>query len=181
MAKQKKVLIISSSPREGNSLALCEQFAAGARTAGREVELIRLSDYSIGYCRACGHCNNHRGECTIKDDASAVMHKMLDADVIALATPAYFYSVSAQLKTLIDRSCPYYLELGNRDYYYLVSAFDPNADHIQPVIAALRGFTADCIPDCREKGMVIAAGVAGIGDIDGTPYLKQAYDLGRKC
>ncbi len=83
---------------------LCDQFMKGALEAGNQVEKINVATKKIGYCRACYYCKNHAGECVVKDDMSAILDKMLAADVIVMASPVYFYSIDAQLKALIDRS-----------------------------------------------------------------------------
>ena len=98
----KKVLILSGSPRKGgNSDILCQQFAKGAAEAGNEVEIVRVADKKIAPCKACYYCRTHEGECAIKDDMAEVLQKMIDADVIVLATPVYFYSMDGQMKTVI--------------------------------------------------------------------------------
>ena len=96
----KKVLIISASPRKGgNSDALCDQFLLGAKEAGHNVEKVFLRDHKINYCLGCGVCNNTH-VCVQKDDMKGLLDKMVDADVIVLATPVYFYTMDAQLKNL---------------------------------------------------------------------------------
>ena len=103
----KNILIISGSPRKnGNSDTLCDQFAKGASGAGHQVEKIFLGDKKLGFCTACYACQS--GICPQQDDAVWIAEKMLTADVIVLSTPVYFYTMSAQLKTLIDRSVMYY-------------------------------------------------------------------------
>lgn len=99
----KKVLIISSSPREGgNSDTLCDQFGKGAKEAGHFVDKIRLAQMKIEYCSACYACKK-TGHCAKQDDMAQVIDKMREADVIVLATPVYFYTMCAQMKTMIDR------------------------------------------------------------------------------
>lgn len=101
----KKVLILSGSPRKGgNSDILCDEFARGAIDSGNEVEKIRISEKNVGYCRACYYCRDHKGECVLKDDMAEILQKMIDADVIVLVSPVYFYSIDAQLKAVIDRT-----------------------------------------------------------------------------
>ncbi len=88
----KKVLIISSSPRKGgNSDILADEFARGAKDAGLAVEKVNLCDKKIDYCRGCGVCNNTH-KCVQKDDMAPLVDKMVEADVIVLATPVYFYA-----------------------------------------------------------------------------------------
>ena len=92
----KQVLIIASSARkDGNSMILCCRFAQGAEEAGHRVETIRLAEQNIGYCLGCGVCNTTH-KCIQQDDMAAILEKMVQADVIVLATPVYFYSMKVQ-------------------------------------------------------------------------------------
>ncbi len=101
---KRKCLIISASPRRhGNSEVLCQQFARGAQEQGVDVEIIHLNAYQIAPCIACEYCRHHDNQCFRQDDANQIIQKMIDADIWVLSTPVYFYSVSAQLKLLIDR------------------------------------------------------------------------------
>ena len=99
----KKVLILSGSPRKGgNSDLLCDEFMRGALEADNQVEKIRVTEKKIGYCSACYYCRQSGGVCAKKDDMAEILQKMIDADVIVLASPVYFYSIDAQLRTVID-------------------------------------------------------------------------------
>ena len=98
------VLILSASLRAGsNSEALANAFADGARAAGHTVELVSLRGKNIAFCRGCLACQT-LGRCVIDDDAVAITEKMQHADVIVFATPIYYYEMSGQLKTLLDRA-----------------------------------------------------------------------------
>ena len=102
----KKVLILSSSPRKGgNSDTLCDEFMRGAINSGNSVEKIFLRDKNIHYCTGCSVCSQYNKPCPQKDDAAEIIEKILASDVIVMATPVYFYTMSAQMKTLIDRCC----------------------------------------------------------------------------
>lgn len=115
----KKVLILSGSPRKGgNSDLLCDEFMRGAQEAGHNVEKIRVSEKKIAPCSACYYCRQSGGECAHKDDMGSVLQKMIDADVIVLASPVYFYAISAQLKAVIDRTVARWLEVENKEFYY---------------------------------------------------------------
>ena len=98
-----KVLAISASPRAGgNSDLLCDEFLVGAAGVGHQTEKLRLAEYSFAPCSACYGCaKTHR--CVKQDAMGQIQQKLIDADVIALATPVYFYSMAAQLKLMIDR------------------------------------------------------------------------------
>ena len=101
----KNILILSGSPRKGgNSDLLCDEFMRGAREAGHRVKKIRVAEKKIGYCSGCYHCEKSGGVCAKKDDMADILQKIIDADVLVLASPVYFYSIDAQLKALIDRT-----------------------------------------------------------------------------
>ena len=99
----KNILILSGSPRRGgNSDILCDRFMEGARESGHRAEKVFLRDKNIGYCIGCEACHQNNGVCVQKDDMAEILGKMIAADVIVMATPVYFYTMDAQMKTLID-------------------------------------------------------------------------------
>ena len=122
----KNVMIISASPRKNvNSDILCTNFMNGALAAGHSVEKIDLRDKNIGYCIGCYACTK-LGKCFQNDDMNELAKKLENADVIVLATPVYFYSMDAQLKTFIDRTVQNYTKI-RADIYIMATAWDPNA------------------------------------------------------
>lgn len=176
----KKVLILSSSPRRGgNSDRLCDRFMAGAQQAGHEVEKIFLKDRRIGYCTGCGACYGGAGPCPQKDDAAGVIGKMVEADVIVMATPVYFYTLSAQMKTLIDRCCSEYLRMSNKEFYFIITAAEQDKGAMERMIEGFRGFL-DCLEGARERDTIYGLGVWKMHEIDGHPALHEAYEAGRK-
>ena len=176
----KRILIISSSPRrKGNSDTLCDEFMRGAIEAGHEVEKIFLRDKRIEYCTGCGTCSVHNKPCPQKDDAAEIIEKMVAADVIVMATPVYFYTMSAQMKTLIDRCCARYTEITNKNFYFIVTAAEPSIPAMERTIDGFRGFL-DCLEGAREKGIIYGTGVWKVGEIEGKPVLKEAYEIGEK-
>lgn len=127
----KNVLIISTSLRSGsNSDALAKAFAEGARSAGNNVEEISLRGKSIAFCRSCLACRE-LGRCVINDDANAIVEKMLHADVIAFATPIYYYEMSGQLKTLLDRAKEVYADDMTESHGGLFGLGKPNDAYAQ--------------------------------------------------
>lgn len=174
----KKVLILSASPRKGgNSDVLCDEFARGAEVAGHSVEKIRVAEKNIGYCRACYACKNS-GKCVIGDDMAEILQKMIDSDVLVLASPVYFYSVDAQLKALIDRTVARWLEVKNKEFYYIVTAADEDKSSAETTLACFRGY-ADCVEGADEKGVIYGMGVYEKGEINGHPAMLQAYETGK--
>jgi len=173
----KKVLIISSSPRKkGNSDLLCDEFLKGAIEAGHRTEKIILKDCKIAYCKACDVCQNKK-PCVQKDDMASILQKMIDADVIVIATPVYFYTMCAQLKTLIDRTYARYTEIKKKDFYFILTAADKRKKNMERAIESFRAFTY-CLEKPVEKGIICATGVWNKGDIKGSRKMKEAYDAG---
>ena len=176
----KKILILSSSPRKGgNSEALVSSFAKGAEDAGNEVEIIYLREKQYGFCKDCFACLK-LGHCVIKDDAVEIVAKMHNADVLVFASPVYYYSVSGQLKTMLDRANP----LFDTDYaftkaYFLATAAEDEKETVDGSNKAIQGWV-DCFPHCELKETVFAGGVNDIGDIKGHPALAKAYQIGKE-
>lgn len=174
----KKVLILSGSPRKGgNSDTLCNQFMKGAVEAGHEVEKVRVAEKNIAYCRACYVCKK-LGKCVINDDMAELLQKMIDADVIVLASPVYFYSINAQLKTVIDRAVARWTEIRDKELYYIATAADEEHAADETTIACFRGL-ADCIEGAREMGIVYGTGAYEIGEINALPAMQEAYEMGK--
>ena len=175
----KKVLILSASPRKGgNSDTLCDQFLRGAKESGHQAEKVFLRDKKNGYCTGCGVCSKtHR--CAQDDDMAEVLEKMVKADVIVMATPVYFYTMNAQMKTVIDRVAPRYSEVSDKDFYYLLTAADSDPKMLERTLEGFRGFTEDCLTNPQERGVVYGVGLWEIGDVQKSPALKQAYEMGK--
>jgi len=174
----KKILVLSSSPRRGgNSDTLCDQFINGAQQSNNQVEKISLKSKNINYCTGCGSCVITGKGCAQKDDMSDVLEKMISADVIVMATPVYFYTMSGQMKTLIDRTCARYTEISNKDFYFIVTAADNRIPLMQKTIEEFRGFTS-CLENAKEKGIVYGIGAYRVGDIKPTAAMKQAFEMG---
>ncbi len=176
----KKVLVLSSTPRRGgNSDLLCDRFVEGAIDAGHKAEKIFLKDKKVNYCTGCGTCFEGRKECPQKDDMAGVLDKMIEADVIVMATPVYFYTMAAQMKTMIDRCCARYTEINGKEFYFIVTAADSDIDAMERTIEGFRGFTS-CLTGVEEKGIIYGTGAWNIGDIKGKPSMKEAFEMGKK-
>ena len=173
----KNVLILSGSPRKnGNSDLLCDEFMKGAIEAGHQVEKIRVAEKNIGYCRACYGCKD-TGVCVIKDDMAEVLQKMIDCDVLVLASPVYFYSIDAQLKAVIDRSVARWLEVKDKELYYIMTAADEEKASMETTLACFRGY-ADCVEGAKEMGVIYGTGVYEKGEVKDTKAMQEAYEMG---
>ena len=176
---RKNILVIAGSPRKGgNSDLLCDEFIRGAKESGHHVDEIFLRDKIIGYCNGCGSCTENGGVCLQEDDMAEILEKLLVTDVIVMATPVYFYTIDAQMKTFIDRTAAKYTEISGKEFYFIITAADPDKASLERTVECFRGFTS-CLPDPIEKGIIYGAGAWAIGDIINMPAMKEAYEMGR--
>ena len=174
----KNVLILSGSPRKGgNSDLLCDEFLRGASEAGHKVEKIRVAEKKIGFCSACYFCQQSGGECAKKDDMTEILQKMIDADVIVLPSPVYFYSIDAQLKTVIDRTVARWTEVKDKEFYYIVTCADNERESQERTIECFRGY-ADCVEGAKEMGIIYGTGVYQKGEIKNSQAFADAYHMG---
>ena len=175
----KRILVISTSLREkSNSQALGDAFAAGAREAGHQVEQISLRGRSIAFCMGCLACQSV-GQCVIQDDAVEIAEKMGRAEVIAFATPIYYYEMSGQMKTLLDRANPLFpSDYKFRDVYLLATAAEDDEEAVDGAVNGLGGWIA-CFEKCSLKGVVRGVGATDIGDISAAK-LDEARAMGAK-
>ena len=103
-----RVFIVSSTPRKsGNSEILAEEFARGAQDAGHKVEKIELRGMDLKFCIGCRTCSK-TGKCVLKDSVGEVLPRIQNSDILVFATPIYYYGLSGQLKTFLDRTSPLY-------------------------------------------------------------------------
>lgn len=175
----KRILIIKTSLRSNsNSDALADAFAKGAAESGNTVEQISLQGKNIAFCRGCLACQQ-LGRCVIQDDAISIAEQMKTAEVIVWATPIYYYEMSGQMKTLIDRANSLFpSDYAFRDIYLLTAAAEDEDGVDEGAIHGLNGWIA-CYEKARLAGTVFAGGVNDAGDIKGHPALQDAYEMGK--
>ena len=175
----KRVLVISTSLRRGsNSDMLADKFVEGAMAAGNDVEKISLEGKEIQFCKGCFACQK-LGRCVIKDDVNDIMAKVLEADVICWATPIYYYEMSGQMKTLIDRmNAMYPLDYKFRDIYLLTTAAENEEYTPKRAESGLQGWI-DCFEKAALKAHLFCGDVNDANDINGNPKLDEAYNLGK--
>lgn len=174
----KHVLVLSTSLRAGsNSERLANAFAAGARAAGHTVDQLSLRGKDLQYCIGCLSCQQtHR--CVLRDDAAPLLEKLRRADAVAFATPIYYYGMSGQMKTLLDRTNPLFeTDYAFRQVYLLTAAADQGEQVPQKTLTGLQGWL-DCFDKAVLVGSVFAGGVTAPDEINGHPSLEEAYRLG---
>ena len=143
-----KLVAVMGSPHgmAGNTGQLLEACVSAARDAGADVSVFCLGDMEVGPCRGCGACHK-TGECVVKDDFASIREALLEADGIVLASPNYIFSVSAQMKAMMDRcSCPIHCQALDGCYgAALVTSGgggeDEVADYMQRFLRALGCWT----------------------------------------
>ncbi len=173
-----KIVILTGSPRKkGNSNSLAEQFAKGAGEAGHEVFKFDCAKQKVGGCLACDFCGMD-GPCSQKDDFSNILRPQLEAaDMIVLVSPIYYYGLSSQLKTVIDRFYALNEAVQNKKSALIVTMADETyssafsaVDHYHALGEYLRW---------QNVGELVGLGLWGKDDVSGSPYVSQAYELGR--
>ena len=171
------ILILSGSPRKGgNTELLVEAFAKGA--AKHHVEIISVRDYKVNPCLGCNACfKNETNTCAQKDDMPVIYEKMGQADMFVIASPVYFYGISAQLKAVIDR-----LHNPIRDTFNIkkMALLLVGAATLPELFNAILAEYNLCLKffNMEDAGKVLVRGVKDKGDINNTEALNEAYRLG---
>ncbi|WP_373166185.1 flavodoxin family protein [Agathobaculum sp. Marseille-P7918] len=173
-----KIVVLLGSPnRQGSSHLLAECFRQGAQEAGHTVEIIDVAHADIHPCTGCIHCG-YEGPCSQKDDMQGIRAKILDADMMVFATPLYYYGMSAQLKTLIDRFCAFNSSLHSKHMKSALLTVAWNSDdwtfdaleaHYKTLVRYL---------NLQDMGMVLGYGCGTPSMTKHSPYPQMAYQLG---
>ena len=171
------ILILFGSPRKGgNTELLAEAFAKGA-SAQHHVEIVSVRDYKVNPCLGCNACFKANGICAQKDDMTIIYEKMSQADMLVIASPVYFYSISAQLKAIIDR-CHNPI----RDSFHIkkMALLLVGAASLPELFDAILTEYNLCLKffNIEDAGKVLVRGVKDKGDIKGTRFIEEAYQLG---
>ena len=174
-----KIVVLEGSPnRNGSSNMLAEQFIQGAKEAGHSVQVIDAAHADIHPCTGCIHCG-YEGPCSQEDDMSGIRREILDADMMVFVTPLYYYGMSAQLKTLIDRFCAFNSSIQRKHMRSaLISAawnsdnwtFDALAAHYKTLVRYL---------NLKDTGMILGAGCGTPAMTNSTKFMESAHELGR--
>lgn len=170
------VLVINGSPRTGgNADLLCGELIRGAQEAGHRVEKVSLQEKEIRFCRACYACFQ-TGACVQKDDMAGLLQKAEAADVLVLASPTYFSTMSGQMKVFIDRLLPKWQGLGGKDAYVIVTGHDGKAG-----LARTAGDLTTILENLgdRVKQVIWGDHVWQKGEVLGTRAMQEAYLAGK--
>ena len=184
-AETKQVLVILGSPRrKGNSSTLADRISRGAKSAGAEVETLFLQNLKISPCRGCNTCQKRGSKgCAIKDDMQKIYPKLIRADAWVIASPVYWFTMSAQTKIFMDRcyALPAYKKnpfVGKR------IAIAMSYGDVDPVksgcVNALRTFQ-DAYRYTRSKivGMVYGSAMKAGEIANNEALMREAEELGK--
>ena len=175
-----KVLVISTSLRvKSNSDILAEQLIAGARDAGHEVEQISLKGKELKFCIGCLSCQKTQ-KCVLNDDAVWIAEKVKNADTLVFVTPIYYYEMSGQMKTLLDRLNPLYpSDYRFRKIYMLMTAAEDEDYVSEKAVSGLQGWI-DCFEKAELAGTLFCGGIDAPGAASGRKDAQEkAYEFGK--
>lgn len=174
-----KITVLFASPNEeGSTAILTSRFADGVREAGHEVEVIDVTRLNIAPCTGCIACG-YEGFCVQHDDNAQIREAILASDMVVFATPLYYYGMSAQLKTVVDRFCSYNSSLARKHLKSALLAVAWNADDwtFDALVAHYQTLVRYC--NLEDAGMVLGYGCGSPSMTKATPYPGEAYELGR--
>ena len=174
------VLVLTGSPhKDGNSAALADEFCLGAAASGHEITRIDAAKLNVSPCRGCYICHiEGKNECVQQDDMNGVLPHLIYADVIALVTPLYYFGMTAQLKTAVDRFFPVneLLKEMPKKICLLATCGNKNEWIAEGLHAS---YTAMCRHlDLEDVGRVVTFGCRDKADLEAAGYLDAVRQLG---
>lgn len=175
-----KILVLGGSPnKNGSTQILIENFARDAKEAGHTVTVLYVAHMDVRPCTGCIACG-YDGPCVQRDDMSQIRKAVLESDMLVFATPLYFFGISAQLKTVIDRFCAFSsrINMRNKKSAFLSVAWnddDWTMDAIREHYLTLVKYL-----NLRDMGMVLGTGCGTPAMTRRSRYPQAAYELGKK-
>ena len=183
-AATKQILVILGSPRKkGNSATLAAQISRGAKSAGAKVETLFLQNLKISPCRGCDTCQKHDSKgCAIKDDMQKIYPQLIKADAWVIASPVYWFTMSAQTKIFMDRcyALPAYAKSPFAGKRIAIAMSYGDADAVRSgCVNALRTFQ-DAYRYTRSKivGMVYGSAMKAGEIANNEALMREAEELG---
>ncbi len=172
-----KITVLNGSPRKnGNTQIMIDTFCKGAKEVGHETEVLAIASMDIKGCIACKYCFAHEGECSQKDDMQQVLASIDQADMVVFASPIYWFDISAQLKTVIDRM----YARGKVGFHFNKTAFllDSGADKVYDAAIAQYKMMTGYLK-WEDKGIITIPDMVDKGSMADSPKLKEVYELGK--
>ncbi len=172
-----KITVLVGSPRaNGNTEIMADEFIKGAKEVGHEVTKITLHDKNVAGCKGCEYCFAHDGECVQNDDMKDIIKVIDQTDCLVLASPIYWFDMTAQVKVVIDR-----LYARARKGYNISSAAMLLNSGSDGVYAAAKTMFEAMTKFLRweNKGIITIPGMAKKGSMKQSPELHDVYKFGR--
>lgn len=174
-----KIVVLMGSPnKKGSTNILVEQFVAGAKAAKHSVEVLDVCHMNIHPCTGCVRCG-YEGPCVQKDDMYTIRKALLNADMVVFATPLYYYGMSAQLKTVVDRFCFFNSSLNSRHLKSALLTVAWNADDWTFDALMAHYKTLVRYINFEDQGQVLGYGCGTVSMTRRSSYPQAAYELGR--
>ena len=174
-----KILILQGSPNTNGSTAiLAREFAVGAQEAGHDVDIVNVASLDVAPCTGCVACG-YGGPCAQYDDFDELREQILASDMLVFATPLYYYGMTAQLKTVIDRFCAYNSSLNSRNLKSALLTVAWNADDWTFEALTAHYKTLVRYINFEDQGMVLGYGCGTPAMTKRSRYPDQAYTLGK--
>ena len=174
------ILILSGSPRKGgNTDLLVEAFVKGA-SPKHHVEVVSVHDYKINPCIGCNSCFTREDhKCCQKDDMQIVYEKIAKAEMLVIASPVYFYGLSAQLKAVIDR---FHNPIRDTFHIHKMALLLVGAASLPELFDSILAQYELCLKffKLEDMGRVLVRGAKDKGDVKNGDSLKQAFELGQR-
>jgi len=174
------VLVITTSLRgRSNSDILAQRMVEGIKEAGNEVEVISLKGKEIRFCIGCLACQKTQ-KCIQKDDAVWIAEKVKEADTLVFVTPIYYYEMSGQMKTLLDRLNPLYSsDYKFRKVYMLTTAAEDEETTPEKAVNGLQGWV-DCFEKAELADTLFCGGINDPNEASvKSQELNEAYEFGK--
>ena len=173
-----KIIVLMASPNpKGSTSILVEQFRKGAEEKGHSVEVIEVCKLNISPCTGCVTCG-YEGDCVQHDDNELIRRKLLSCDMVVLATPLYYYGMSAQLKTVVDRFCAYNSSLNRRHLRSALLTVAWNSDDWTFDALEAHYKTLVRYINFEDMGMVLGYGCGSPSMTRAGEFPEKAYKLG---
>lgn len=174
-----KIVVIEGSPnRHGSSNLLADRFIAGAEEAGHAVSVIDAAHADIHPCTGCVACG-YEGPCAQKDGMERIRAEILGADMLVFVTPLYYYGMSAQLKTLIDRFCAFNNSIHCKHMKSALLSVAWNSDDWTFDALTAHYKTLVRYLNFQDMGMVLGAGCGSVSMTKHSAFPEKAYQFGK--
>lgn len=175
-----KIVVLQGSPnRDGSSHLLAECFRQGAEEAGHTVEWVDVAHENIHPCTGCVRCG-YEGPCVQKDAVNGIRAKILAADMLVFVTPLYYYGMSAQLKTLVDRFCAFNSSIQRKHMKSALLTVAWNSDDWTFDALEVHYKTLVRYLNLEDMGMVLGYGCGTPSMTKHSAYPQEAYQLGNR-